>query len=180
MTELQKMFEARAAQHDHGDMLPHMMQLHDLASMCRHVTEFGVRTGQTTIAIAAGLEKCGGGALISYDINDPNLIFPKSDSVQWEFRKEDTAKIEMIEATDMLFIDTLHNDKQVEAELRQADFVRNYIVLHDVYKNAVFGEEGDGLLRPIFEFLADKPEWGVLAYHHSTWGMLVLSKNPNT
>ena len=49
MTPLQTIFEERAAFHGHKDMLPHMHQLKQLAASCRTATEFGIRTGQSTI-----------------------------------------------------------------------------------------------------------------------------------
>lgn len=176
MTALQTEFANRAASHGHQDMLPHMHQLHQLAQMCRTAVEFGVRTGQSTIAIASGLESGGGGTLRSYDINEPSVEVPKSDTVSWTFERADTAKLELIKPCDLLFIDTLHNSDQVEAELRHAVMVRRYIALHDVYMFAQRGEQGGGIIKPILEFLADNPEWQVMRYYHSEWGLLVLNR----
>ena len=158
-------------------MLPHMHQLHKLAQMCRSVVEFGVRTGQSTIALAAGLESGGGGTLRSFDIAEASVDVPKSETVQWTFQRADTSKLELIEPCDLLFIDTLHNAAQVEAELKHAPMVRRYIALHDAYKFAQDGESGEGIVKAIFEFLADNPEWGVLQYYHSQWGLLILNRN---
>lgn len=176
MTALQKEFESRAASHGHQDMLPHMHQLHKLAQMCRSVVEFGVRTGQSTIALAAGLESGCGGTLRSFDIAEASVDIPKSETVQWTFQRADTSKLEPIDPCDLLFIDTLHNSDQVEAELKHAPMVRRYIALHDVYMFAQRGEHGGGIIKPILEFLADNPEWQVMKYHHSEWGLLVLNR----
>lgn len=176
MTPLQTLFEERAAFHGHKDMLPHMHQLKQLAASCRTATEFGIRTGQSTIAIAAGLEAGGGGELTSYDRDDPQFEFPASATVKWQWHRADTAKLDLIEPTDLLFIDTLHNAAQVEAELKHSPMVRRYIALHDAYKFAQDGESGEGIVKAIFEFLADNPEWCVLQYYHSQWGLLVLSR----
>lgn len=177
MTPLQQLFEERSKSHGHQDMIPHMRQLYELAQMCRSATEFGVRTGQSTTAIAAGLESTGGGTFNSFDINEPGFDLPKSALVSWTFKRADTSKLDLIEPTDLLFIDTLHNAAQVEAELKHAVRVKNYIVLHDVYMFARTGEQGEGIIKPILEFLADNQEWGILKYHHSEWGLLVLAKN---
>ena len=176
MTTLQNIFESRASSHGHQDMIPHMHQLHQLAQMCRTVVEFGVRTGQSTFALAAGLESGGGGSLRSYDIAEASVEIPKSETVSWTFQRADTSKLDLIEPCDMLFIDTLHNSDQVEAELKHAAMVRRYIVLHDVYMFAQRGENGGGIIKPILEFLADNPEWQVMKYHHSEWGLLVLNR----
>lgn len=176
MTTLQRVFESRALSHGHQDMIPHMYQLHQLAQMCRSVVEFGVRTGQSTIALAAGLESGGGGTLRSYDIAAASVDVPQSATVEWTFQRADTSKLDLIEPCDLLFIDTLHNADQVEAELKHAAVVRRYIVFHDVYLFAHRGENGGGIIKPILEFLADNPEWQVLKYHHSEWGLLVLNR----
>ena len=176
MTALQKLFEERAAFHGHKDMLPHMHQLRQLAAGCRTATEFGVRTGQSTIALAAGLEAGGGGELVSYDISEPLFEFPEAPTVTWKWHRADTSKMDLIEQTDLLFIDTLHNSAQVEAELKHAVMVRRYIAMHDVYKFAQDGESGEGIIKAILEFLADCPEWGVLQYYHSNWGLLILNR----
>jgi hypothetical protein len=176
MTTLQRVFESRALSHGHQDMIPHMHQLYQLAQMCRSVVEFGVRTGQSTIALAAGLESGGGGTLRSYDIMAASVDVPKSETVTWTFQRADTGKLPQIEPCDLLFIDTLHNSDQVEAELKHSQMVRKYIVLHDVYMFAHRGENGGGIIKPILEFLAANPQWQVGSYYHSEWGLLVLNR----
>ena len=52
-----------------SDMAAHLPTLALLATRCKHVTEFGVRLGHSTIALLQGLAERGEhGCLTSYDI----------------------------------------------------------------------------------------------------------------
>ena len=160
----------------HQDMVPHMEGLKNLAEMCNHCTEFGVRTGQSTIALACGLSNTRGGTLRSYDVNEPQFEWQVPANLDWHFRKADTSLLSDIEPTDLLFIDTLHNAQQVRAELKYATFVRRFLVFHDVQMFGTVGEQGGGINEAILEFLAENSDWRVKAYEHSTWGMLTLER----
>lgn len=171
---IDQLYEARCRGEGagHSDMLPHMAQLHDLAAQCSTCTEFGVRTGQSTIALLAGLGERG--ELRSYDLHPPQFEF---HAINWKFTQADTANLPSIERTDLLFIDTLHTHGQVAAELRHASHVTSYIAFHDV---RMFGWQGecfqDGILPPIFDFLRAHRDWVVRDYFDSQWGMLVLER----
>ena len=72
--------------------------------------------------------------VVSYDIEDlaSGKLQQWADlvGVEWEFRLEDTSKVE-IEETDFLFVDTEHSYEQVKAELKNKDKVRKFIGFHD-------------------------------------------------
>lgn len=162
----------------HADMIPHMRELHELAQECDHCTEFGVRTGQSTIALLAGMATGGGGKLVSYDLNPPAFERPAlPDGVSWQFNQGSTAELTAIEPTSLLMIDTLHNSQQVEAELKHAANVTDFVVFHDV---VMFGWQpesyGYGILKAIFEWMAQHPEWRVHNFSFSAWGLLVLAR----
>jgi hypothetical protein len=162
----------------HADMLPHMQQLHDLAALCSCVVEFGTRTGNSTSAILAGLTSRGGGILYSYDMNPPSCSFEADGAAQWKFTQAKTDELGTIPDCDLLFVDTLHTEAQVRAELKHAGAVRSYIALHDVNMFGFSGEAGQpGIMPAIFDFLARSPEWRVFAYHPSAWGLLVLKRS---
>ncbi len=99
-----------------SDINEHLPQLRALANECWHVTEFGTRTGNSTIALLAGLADYDWleyGAdmkptLVSYDINSAGVVPPES-LASWQFNQADTSKLPDIAPTDMLFIDTLHD-----------------------------------------------------------------------
>jgi hypothetical protein len=177
---IQEEFEHRCSVSSggHADMRPHMHQLRDLAAECTTACEFGVRSGNSTAAILAGLAKNGGGKLWSFDMNPPQCAFPETGGVQWVFEQANTATLPVIPPCDLLFIDTLHTGPQVAAELQHARSVRRYIAFHDVVMFGWQGEGGDGILPAIFDFLAEDDQWKVHAFFPSTWGMLVLRRDP--
>lgn len=173
--EIQELFKQRClgeAGAGHKDMLPHMEQIRDLAALCSHCTEFGVRTGQSTVAILAGLN--GRGPLHSYDVNPPEFQLACEN---WHFHKGRTNEITAMEETDLLFVDTIHHADQVRAELNVAEpVVKRFIVFHDVIVNGWAGENSQpGILNAIFEFMAGK-NWRVREFHPSNWGLLVIER----
>jgi tetratricopeptide (TPR) repeat protein len=138
-----------------SDVNEHLPTLYELARECRHVTEFGTRTGVSTTALLYAQPE----RLVCYD----RVRFPEVDRLaraagrtEFVFRERDVLWAE-IEETDLLFIDTLHTYGQLSEELRlHAGKVRKYIVLHDT---TTFGERGEGegqagLWPAVEEFLA--------------------------
>ena len=170
-------FSARAAQP--SDIQAHLPLLRALAAQCDHITEFGVRKGNSTVAFLAGLADRGGGILQSYDIAAPRIETPELPlGVEWWFKQADTALLREIDDTDLLFIDTLHTADQVRAELRHAPCVRGRIVLHDTVLFAGQGERDSlGIAPAIFEFLADHDaQWRVAGHSSQSCGLLVLER----
>ncbi len=138
-----------------SDIREHLPTLCGLANECRHVTEFGTRTGVSTTAFLHARPQ----RLVCYD----RVRFPQvdalertADGTEFVFRREDVLHAE-IEETDLLFIDTLHDYEQLAEELRlHAGKARRYVVLHDT---TTFGERGEtpgrrGLWPAVEEFLA--------------------------
>jgi hypothetical protein len=137
-----------------SDINEHLPLLHERARQCRHVTEFGMRTGVSTVALLfAQPEK-----LISYDLRrypQVDLLTSLAGRTEFVFCQDDVLRVE-IEETDLLFIDTLHTFDQVREELRRHGHkARQYVVLHDT---TTFGEEGEvpgshGIWAAVEEFL---------------------------
>ena len=146
-----------------SDINEHLPTLCKYASMCDHVTEFGVRSVISTFALLAGSPKM----MVSYDIEDicmDALELEAKGTVRFRFLQGDTTKI-TISPTDLLFIDTLHNYRQLNTELElHASKVGKYIIMHDT---TTFGEIGEsykglpekGLWLAIEEFLVKNPKW---------------------
>lgn len=115
-----------------SDIDGHIDTLARLAGRCNHVTEFGVRSGNSTFALIAGKPK----TLVSYDVNPCPRIeelkrAAREAGVDFTFKLENTLTAD-IANTDMLFIDTVHTAEQVYAELtRHAAKVSMYLVFHD-------------------------------------------------
>lgn len=142
-----------------SDLGGHLSTLKDFASMCNHVTEFGIREGSSTLALALGLNNPNK-KLISYDIVrhivHDNPIF-KLLPCQWEFRKIDIISPGWeIDITDFLFVDDLHTYKQVKTELAQHGHkVTKYLGFHDTTSQGIKSLDRpsqEGILRAIKEY----------------------------
>ena len=169
-----------------SDISEHMPVLRALASECGHVTEFGTRHGNSTVALLAGLADGAGleGTLVSYDI-DPGCAHAIPHGTEglpnWQFHGlADTGQLVVIEETDMLFIDTLHDAAHVARELVHAISVRRFLVFHDTVTFGVADEttgQPPGILQPIWEFLASHEGaryWRVRDHFPNNNGLLVL------
>lgn len=166
-----------------SDINEHMPVLALLAAAYPHITEFGVRTGNSTISFLAGFSMSGrrGSVLASYDINQHSVPSVPLLGIDWRFTQADTAKLASIEDTNVLFVDTLHTYAQVKAELKHAKSVTNFIVFHDT---VLFGENGEngepGIQGAIGEFLANNPEWHVFTHYENNNGLLILRRGAVT
>lgn len=172
-----------------SDIKEHLPLLRELASKCKHVTEFGMRwaNGSTIAFLAAQPE-----TFVSWDIEPAsvvsqqvlNLIRARGKTL-FQPRCGDTLKIAPIEDTDLLFIDTLHKGKQLLAELKRHIRpqvsplqVRKYLVFHDTatfgYKDEV--GEGPGLRPAIRDFQLHHafPHWKLIEDRQNNNGLAVL------
>jgi cephalosporin hydroxylase len=162
-----------------SDIHEHLPALYQLATRSETIVEFGVRSGNSTIALLAGLEPMLGGRMYSYDLNPPAFPTPAPEAATWFFTQADTATLPGIPDCDLLFIDTLHTCDQVRAELQYADRVRRWIAFHDTQLFGTRDESpgtGPGIMHAIFEFLADHPEWQVQSHTPANNGLLVLAR----
>lgn len=163
-----------------SDINEHLQTLREYASKCQHITEFGFRTGVSTVALLSGEPK----RLVTYDI-DPECekvyqsLRPYVEKTDFTFKMEDTAKSE-IEETDFLFIDSAHTYFQCRSELAQSgNKAKKFIGFHDT---ATFGEIGEnkkkpGLLSAINEFIKENPHWKVVVDNKNNNGLIVLERS---
>lgn len=160
-----------------SDINEHLPTLRAYASQVEHVTEFGVRSGRSTVALLAAQP----GVLRSYDIVECPItgeLAPLAFRSNFTFAVASTLDVR-IESTDLLFVDTLHTYDQLSQELRlHADAVSRWIVLHDT---TTFGERGEdgvsrGLWPAVEEFLARNPSWRVAARQANNNGLTVLER----
>lgn len=172
---------------DAEDIKEHLPVLRKLAGQCDHVTEFGLRWANgSTIAFLAAQPT----VLVSWDINPHAVVSAQVQQLllhagrtSFQPRVGDSTQVN-IEGTDLLFIDTLHTAKQLQAELKRHAFVdcnkvRRFLVLHDVETFKHQGEDGSpgGLLDAVRWFHKNNfPLWRPI--HHSTRnnGLLVLQR----
>ena len=162
------------------DINEHLPMLYFLAQQCDHVTEFGVRTGASTLAFLHGLQGRPA-TLRSYDINDQYGVqdsLTRWTRVEWTFSICSTLSITRIEPTDLLFVDTLHNYDQVRQELAlHGDAARRWIVFHDTETFGTIGDDGGrGINQAITEWLEAKPEWRIVYRTHRNNGLTVIER----
>lgn len=155
-----------------SDINEHLPTLMKYAAKCQHVTEFGVRTGNSTVGLLAGKPK----RLISYDIEmfpGAELLKEVADGTDFTFHQANDLEIE-IEPTDLLFIDTDHKYEQLKAELAlHAGRVRKYLIFHDT-------SEYEGQLIPaIMEFLDVHKNWKVEERFYNNNGLMILKNSDN-
>lgn len=104
-----------------------------LETNAQQIIELGVRTGVSTCAWLAGLEKTGG-KLWSCDIDKHSAPPQIIGHPQWIFVRGDDLKVDSPTECDILFIDTSHEYEHTVAELaRYAPYVNTggCIVMHD-------------------------------------------------
>lgn len=170
-----------------SDIAEHLPTLFTLAVDSQRIVEFGVRSGNSTVAFLAGhmARTLGAGDtethLYSYDFRPPQreiftLMHDEAIRPFWSFEQADTSKLPQISECDLLFIDTLHTEEQVRAELTHWQSVNRWIVLHDT---VLFGTEGEagggGILRAIHEFLRN-PYWRIFREYRHNNGLMILER----
>jgi hypothetical protein len=154
----------------------HLGTLQHYASLCEHVTEFGVERGNSTSAFLLAQPK----VLRSYDIvplSCYEALLAIKGETDFKFIQEDVLKVD-IEPTDLLFIDTYHDFSQLYAELFSHAFkVRRYILLHDTESFGMKGQHEDmGVLPAIAKFLLYNTEWRVKQHYRNCNGLTILEK----
>ena len=165
-----------------SDINEHLPLLSLLASQCQQVTEFGVRTGCSTLAFLHGL-RTKRATLRSYDINDQFGVYaamrPYTQKTDWVFTCKSTLEIAPIEPTDLLFVDTLHRYAQVASELAlHGDAVRRWIAFHDTETFGTVGDDGgQGINDAIVEWMTARPEWRQVYRTHRNNGLTVIERD---
>lgn len=185
------------------DIREHLPVLREYASRCKIVTELGVRWVVSTWAFLAARPK----VLRSFDIvhfshygKTPEFMRDAANeiNVQFNFYNEDVLLTNNITETDLLFIDTVHNYKQLKMELKlHGNKANKYIIFHDtisfgecneavVTKNEEWSEElknyydslenADGINQAIIEFITENKQWKIEKVLSNNNGLLILSR----
>lgn len=181
-TELQAFLwkEYQDALADPSDIHKHLPILHGLANACSHVTEFGVRSGQSSRALLSSRSQ----HFRMYDIEEHEKVvqivnFCQQGGMDVEYHIQDVLGIE-IEPTELLFIDTLHTYDQLKAELARHSWkVSRFIAFHDTHTFGLMDEPGypgPGLLPAILEFLAREPSWSMWYHSVDNNGFTVIKR----
>jgi hypothetical protein len=177
-------FEQPTTQLVPSDIVLHLPVLEFFASRCRHVTEFGVRDGHSTVALVAGCR----GKVVSYDIVETPVVYLLRGMAlpcEWDFRRADTGSPDLaIDPTDMIFFDTLHTREHLAKELRlHAGKAARYLAFHDTYTCGRYDLSGpdpraEGILPAIEEFLAARPGQYRVAYETTVNNGLIVYERP--
>lgn len=161
-----------------SDINEHLPTLYEYAKKCNHVTEMGVRGGNSSRAFLYANPK----RYIAYDLELFDRVIELFEHSQQlgndhHYVKADVLEIE-IEETDLLFIDTMHIYEQLRNELElHAGKVKKYIAFHDTQTFGRVGEiGGKGLLYAIEEFLEENDNWKIVHDAKNNNGLMILEK----
>ena len=113
----------------------------------------------------------------SYDIDEQRFFPPEIPNINWQFVRADSQLPDFkIARCELLFIDGCHKYESVKADLKQAERVWLYLILHDT-SEARDQTYGDGVCRAMNEFLAESPEWAIIERFDNCNGLTVLGRN---
>lgn len=163
-----------------SDINEHLPILKAYADNCDVITEMGVRSAVSTVALLKGRPY----KLVSYDIVQcriDHLSKMVEGEIEFIFRIADSLKVD-IDPTDMLFIDTLHNYTQLSQELKKHESkVKNWILLHDTtsfgkYGESYSGQKEEGIWKAVEEFLHENRNWVLEKRYTNNNGLTILRR----
>ncbi len=163
-----------------SDVHLHLPILKAHADLCDHVTEFGVRDGQSSRALWASKAT----HIRMYDLELNDTVTHCVTQLQLTGRditytQADTRNL-TIEPTHMLFVDTLHTYDQLKQELHaHAAQVSRFIAFHDTQTFGTqdeLGYPGPGLLPALLEWLSANPEWRVCYHDYRNNGFTIVER----
>ena len=176
-----------------GDSDQHLLTLFSIALASKGETyvELGVREGHTTEPLYQAAWH-NGGKLWSVDLNEPTEFRPPSDTLHYQFKKQDS--IEFLEEwpkekkIDVVFVDDWHSYEHVKKQLELLDQCvgpSSVILLHDLmygntdpfYHVDLAHHEGQwasgGPYRAVAELNPQFWEWSTLPWNN---GLTILRK----
>jgi len=160
-----------------SDIFKHLPDLKRYSSMSQHVTEFGVRKGNSTVALLAGQPK----KLVSYDVKPKinyRMLQGLAKPTDFVLIVENVLDV-TIEPTDFLFIDTYHTYTQITKELKlHGNIPKKFLAFHDTRTYGFKGEDNKrpGIKAGIDEFLKSNPHWKVDLVKRNNNGFIVLKR----
>jgi hypothetical protein len=83
-----------------------------------------------------------------------------------------------LEEFDVLFVDSAHTADCVEKELKTHAYkVNKFIIFHDTHTFGDVGEDGgEGIKKPIYDFLSKNQEWKIIYEVNHNNGMIIIGK----
>jgi len=156
-----------------SDINQHLHKLYEYGKKVSHITEFGVRTGQSTSAFLATQPK----RLHSYDISRNEAIgelidLARKENVNFEYIIENSNTADIL-PTDLLFIDSEHTEENTLAELKNtAGKVSKYMIFHD--SNYPDNPNEKTVRSGIDIFLKENKNWKIIEEYTNSYGLLIL------
>lgn len=160
-----------------SDIAEHVPTLLKYGKQVKRITEFGVRAGVSTTAWLAAFPS----QLTCYDKNVPDCLpelvaIARDICIGFDFVQGDTRGARIAE-TDLLFLDTTHNDETLGAELwNNHHNVTRFTILHDTELFGWSGESGVGIKHTLIQFLLGNPQWRIVEHFHNSCGLTVLER----
>jgi hypothetical protein len=190
-----------------SDICEHIPTLIRYALQCSHITEFGVRFGVSTRALLFARPK----VLRTFDLyhwtqtDETGKDYEPDDSKYRKYKslyssttdfvhkaQTDTNTMDVIDPTDLLFIDTFHHRDCLITELeRHGNQAKKFIILHDTETNGEHGscdgitfyrgkrttnEAGTGLWYALFPWLEENKHWSIVEHRENNHGLTVLGR----
>lgn len=165
-----------------SDIVLHLPVLEYYASLCGHVTEFGVREGCSTVALLSGCR----GKVSSFDIKTTPIVRALRSielPCAWEFTELDTSQPDdRIGETEMLFFDTLHTREHLSKELHHhGRKASRFLAFHDTFVCAERDLSGpdptaEGILPAINEFLREHRGYETVYRTEANNGLWILER----
>lgn len=177
-------FEPRPREMIFSDIVLHLPVLEYYASKSDSAAEFGVRDGNSTVALISGCK-----FVYSFDIERSPIVntlksIELPEGHVWEFHLADTGSSNIpLGGVDMLFIDTLHTYEHVKKELKyHARKVSKYLAFHDTFTCGDNDRSGPdpkalGIWPAIAEFMCENPQWKIVYKTNANNGLLVLERS---
>ena len=162
------------------DIAGHLNALLLYGSSVSTIVELGAGSGASTSAFVLAKPY----RFRTYDVSEHPRVRKiiedaKLAGVDAEYIIQDSLEVEIEGLVDLLFIDTWHTFKQLDAELqRHGDSVDKYIIMHDTTAFGVDGEKGgEGLIRAIGKFLKVNSHWIIHEHTPRCNGLTILRRS---
>jgi GT2 family glycosyltransferase len=159
-----------------SDINEHIETIFNITKGCKTAVSLQIGKGDAAFSLLLGCQ-----LHISVDpnpaqdtINFLNEYFGKKSIVI----RQNTCESIDVENFDVLMVDSHHTASNVEKELKaHAHKVNKFIIFHDTFLYGEIGDDGgEGIKKPIYEFLSNNQEWKIIHEVNNNNGLIILAK----
>lgn len=175
--EIERLLDRWLHPKNYCDIHEHLCVLRQIAERYpggAEILELGTRQGKSTTAFLAASPK----RIVSVDIDWSNLhpVLRDLPTNNWLRLEQDSRQALQMGMFDILFVDTMHNEKHVRAELDvHLKHCRDRVIFHDTETNKTLGDDGgEGIWKPIEELLSG--EWSLEKHYANNNGLTVIRR----